>query len=110
VLFPEGTSTSGRDVLAFRPALLAPAAELGLPVRHAALAYATPPGTPPAPDSVCWWGDAAFAGHFLRLLGLPWIEARVAFGAEPIAAADRKLLATRLQRAVADRFVPLTHA
>lgn len=100
VIFPEGTSTSGDAVLPFRTALLEPAAALGLPVRTAALRYATAPGERPAREVVCWWGDRTFLPHLVELLGLAGIEARVAFGAAPISAPDRKALASELQRAV----------
>jgi 1-acyl-sn-glycerol-3-phosphate acyltransferase len=107
VLFPEGTSTAGEGVLPFRPALLEPAASLGLAVRHAALRYTTAPGDRPAREAVCWWGDTSFLAHLGALLGLARIEARVRFGAEPVAAADRKELAVRLERAVRADFEPL---
>jgi len=107
VLFPEGTSTAGGSVLPFRAALLEPAATLGLPVRYAALRYATAPGERPASEVVCWWGDMTFGPHLLELLRLAHVEATVHFGPEPIAAPDRKTLATRLQHAVASRFDPL---
>jgi 1-acyl-sn-glycerol-3-phosphate acyltransferase len=109
VLFPEGTSTAGEAVLPFRPALLAPAVALGAPVAYAALRYATPRGARPASEVVCWWGDMTFVPHLLALLRLAWIEARVAFGSEPIAAPDRKELAALLQSAVSARLQPLHH-
>lgn len=101
LFFPEGTSTSGDELLPFRPALLAPAAAAQLPVHHVALRYRTPSGAPPAREAVCWWGDTGFGPHALRLLGLPAIEAQVRFGAEPVVRADRKELARALQAAVA---------
>ncbi len=107
VLFPEGTSSAGRDVHEFRSALLQPAAELGLPVRHAALRYQTPPGEMPATLAVSWWGEMTFVPHLSRLLRLPGFEARLVFGPEPIVDRDRKRLARRLQRAVAERFLPM---
>lgn len=107
VLFPEGTSSRGAEVLAFRPSLLDPAARAGLPVSYAALSYRTPEGSPPASEAVCWWGDMTFGGHALRLLGLPWIEAEVAFGDAPVVDTDRKSLAQRLWQAVRLRFEPV---
>lgn len=107
VLFPEGTSTAGERVLPFRPALLEPAAALGLPVRYAALRYATPPGERAPAEVVCWWGDMTFGAHVLELLRLAHVEAFVHFGPEPIADPDRKTLAARLWAAVAERFEPL---
>jgi 1-acyl-sn-glycerol-3-phosphate acyltransferase len=49
VAFPEGTTTEGRDVLAFRPALFQPAVERALPVYPVAIAYSS--------------GEAAFVGE-----------------------------------------------
>jgi 1-acyl-sn-glycerol-3-phosphate acyltransferase len=39
--FPEGTTSDGSDVLAFRPALYQPAVELGLPVYPVAITYSS---------------------------------------------------------------------
>lgn len=101
VFFPEGTSTSGGDVLEFRPSLLEIAVRLGQPVAYASLRYVTPEGQPAASDVVCWWGDAPFAGHFLRLLSMPGFRAELFFGPRPIESSDRKRLALELREAVA---------
>jgi 1-acyl-sn-glycerol-3-phosphate acyltransferase len=39
--FPEGTTSGGSDVLAFRPALFQPAVDLGLPVHPVAITYSS---------------------------------------------------------------------
>lgn len=106
VLFPEGTSTGGDRVLPFRSALLEPAASGGIPVGFASLHYRTPPGWPPAQESVCWWGEMTLAPHVLNLLRMPGFDATVAFGSEPLVASDRKLLAAKLHRAVSELFRP----
>jgi len=108
VFFPEGTSTPGSEVAPFRSSLLEPAAQAGLPVSHATLRYETSAGDPPAHLSVSWWGDMEFAPHFLELLTLARIEARVVFGEESIRESDRKRLAEELHRRVASRFIPMT--
>jgi len=107
ILFPEGTSSPGRTVLPFRSALLEGAARRRLPVHTASLRYATPPGSPPAAASVCWWGETMFMPHLWALLRLPRIDATVTFGAEPIADDDRKLLAHRLHGEIAAAFKPV---
>ncbi|HKX45760.1 MAG TPA: 1-acyl-sn-glycerol-3-phosphate acyltransferase, partial [Planctomycetota bacterium] len=107
VLFPEGTSSRGVEVLPFRPSLLEPAAGGGFPVVPAAVSYRTPAGAPPASRAVCWWGDMTFAGHFVRLLGLPGFDARVAFGSEAPREPDRKVLADNLWQAVRAQFEPV---
>ncbi len=100
VLFPEGTSSDGRNVLPFRPSLLDPAARLGIPVYWAALDYRTREGQPPAKESVCWFDDMRFVPHLLALMRLSGFEARVVFGSTPVSGADRKFLAQELHSTV----------
>lgn len=106
VFFPEGTSTNGSNVLDFRPSLLEIAVRLRQPVSYASLRYTTPHGQPAAADAVCWWGDAPFVPHFLRLLAMPGFRAELRFGAQPIASSNRKRLAAELHRAVLDQLTP----
>jgi 1-acyl-sn-glycerol-3-phosphate acyltransferase len=106
VLFPEGTSSAGAEVMPFRPSLLATAAAARYPVSYASLAYRTPPGENPAHLAVCWWGGMTFSRHFLDLLAMPCFEASVTFGAGPIQDDDRKRLAERLHGAVTACFQP----
>ena len=107
VFFPEGTTSNGQGVQRFKPPLLAVAVESGQPVAYAAVSYAVPPGSPSASDSVCWWGGADFAGHFVTVLRMPRIDATVRFGARKIHEHDRKVLARRLQVAVSREFTPV---
>lgn len=108
VVFPEGTSSKGEDVLPFRPSLFEVAVRTRIPVSTAALGYETPARSAPAHLAVCWWGDAPFLGHFFRLLMVPRIGATVAFGGSTIEGGhDRKTLATLAHRAVRDQFTPV---
>ncbi len=107
VLFPEGTSTMGDQILPFSPALLEPAARAGYPVSYAAISYRTPPNEPPAHAAVCWWGDMDFAPHLLKLLLVSRFEVVVSYGEDSIHADDRKVLAKSLWRSVNDQFVPV---
>jgi 1-acyl-sn-glycerol-3-phosphate acyltransferase len=97
IFFPEGTTTDGKDLLPFRPALLSAAAEQAFPVHTAALAYRAPVGWPSAEESVAWIGDDEFVPHMLAFLRLPRLRACVALGAEAVVDSDRKLLAKRLE-------------
>ncbi len=106
IFFPEGTSTNGDGVLEFRPSLLEIAVRLRQPVAYASLRYSTLAGQPAAEDVVCWWGDAPFASHFLRLLSMPGFKAELFFGAQPIASTDRKTLAHELREAVLAQLLP----
>ncbi len=107
VLFPEGTSSQGHDLLPFRSPLLAYPVSVGMAVHTASLTYSTPPGEVPANLSICWWGDAPFGGHAWQLLGLKSFEARVRFGESVPAGDERKALARRLQDEVESIFVPI---
>jgi len=107
VIFPEGTSGPGAEVMPFRSPLLDLPARLGHEVHWAALGYRVPPGAPPAHLAVGWWGDMPLVPHLGLFLRLKWIEALVHFGEVPIADDDRKQLADRLWRAIAERFEPM---
>jgi len=107
VVFPEGTSTRGAEILPFRPSLLAPAAETGAAVRSAILRYETAAGDPPASTAVCWWGDMEFTPHVAELLRLERIEAQITFLPDAVADPDRKELAEKLWGAVKSRFRPV---
>lgn len=107
VVFPEGTSTRGAEVLPFRPSLLAPAAEGAIPVHCATLHYATAAGDPPAHTTVCWWGNMPFAPHVRELLKLERIDATLTFHAESVSARDRKELAESARARVNARFRPV---
>lgn len=102
VVFPEGTSSPGDEVLPFRAPLLAPAEELGLEVRAAGLSYATAADDPPARESVAWWGNADFVPHVLGLLQLREVRAVLAFAPRPVRAGNRKELAQTLRETVSD--------
>jgi len=104
VFFPEGTTGRGDQVAPFRPSLLAPAARSRRPVHYASLSYRTPEKCPPANRAICWWGDMKFMSHITQLLALPGFDASLTFGTEPIREEDRKVLATRLHRAIEQQF------
>lgn len=101
VIFPEGTSTDGSCVRRFKTGLLETPARRGLPVQYATIRYRTPAGSPPASESVCWWGEMEFLPHLIALARLPYIEAEIRFAAESFTGGDRRELAGRLGAAVA---------
>lgn len=96
IVFAEGTSSGGDDVLPLRPSLLGPATGGRYPVRYARLAYATSRGAPDAREAVCWWGDATFLPHAWGLFRIPRTDALVHFGREVVANDNRKDLALTL--------------
>ncbi len=106
VVFPEGTSSPGDELLPFKASLFQVAAAAGLPVHCASVSYDVPSGKRPARLAVSWWGDMTFADHAFRLLALPGVRARIAFAEAPVRGGDRKELAAAAQEAVAALFVP----
>jgi 1-acyl-sn-glycerol-3-phosphate acyltransferase len=110
VIFPEGTSSAGSHVLPFKPALFEVALRTGIEVSVASLCYETHPSDPHAGETVCWWGDMPFGSHFLRILTLKRIQARVTFAPEQLVDEDRKLLSTRALALVEQNFEITTNA
>ncbi|MFH1499662.1 MAG: lysophospholipid acyltransferase family protein [Verrucomicrobiota bacterium] len=99
LVFLEGTSSDGRQVLPFKPSLLEPAVRGGWPVAAAALDYAVPPGRS-VENEVAWWGDMTLPPHLANFLTLPWVEARVSWGEPRPADMNRKELAAVLREDV----------
>lgn len=108
VVFPEGTSSDGSSVLPFHPSLFEIAVREHWRVAPAAIAYELPEGGDPATD-VAYWGGMTFVPHFLRVLALPRIVARIRFGAPRQASGDRKLFARQMHSAVAGLHETLVH-
>jgi 1-acyl-sn-glycerol-3-phosphate acyltransferase len=107
IVFPEGTSTKGEDVLPFNSSFLQFAAQTDLPVSYASISYRTPDSERPASEVVCWWDDTTFLSHIFRMFSLPGFAAIINFGDEPIVATDRKKLAGELRERVRERFIPV---
>ncbi len=98
VLFPEGTSSDGSAVLPFKPTLLQTALDASAPITPAAVSYQASGGI--AAHDVCYWGDATFCPHLIRLARLREVIGELKFG-EPVALpADRKKAAIILQAEV----------
>jgi len=90
LLFPEGTSTDGSQVLRFHSRLIHPATVAGAPITAAAIRYVIEDGTPER--ELCWFGDALFLPHLWKTLGTAGFSAEVRFG-EPRIYPDRRAAA-----------------
>lgn len=107
VVFAEGSSTNGRQVLPFKPSLLKMAADHGYPVNHGFLTYQISDddaGRAETRDHICWWGDHDFSDHLFSLLRIPAFKARLVFGRNSFRDSCRKKLAGRLYQAVSEKF------
>lgn len=107
MVFPEGTSTKGEEVLPFNSSFLEFAARTDLPVSYCSIYYKTPDGEMPASEAVCWWDETTFMNHMLRLFKVKGFTAVINFGAAPIANPNRKKLAQELHEKVSEKFIPV---
>lgn len=81
-VFPEGTSTDGSEVLAFKASLFEAPARLGCDVQPVSVRY---PGRDGRPSVAPFIGDDEFLPHLLRALGEPGLDVELAF-APPLSA------------------------
>lgn len=111
ILFPEGTSSDGNRVLAFKSALFAATGADGtdssLTVQPISIVYTRLDGLPLGRSwrpFYAWYGDMSMGGHLWRLLGFGSVTVSVTFhppvnaGAYP----NRKELARYCERVVAE--------
>lgn len=98
VLFPEGTSSGGDTVLPFKSSLLEPVVGQTHDVHAACISYSLAEGV--VSEDVCYWGDMTLAPHIVKLLGQPFVRARVSFAAIREPAIERKGLAKQLHAVV----------
>lgn len=106
MVFPESTTSHGRDLLSFRAALLEAPIAAGLPVHSAAIQYHRTPQCPDPDNRVCWVDDIPFLTHGIGLLRLPRIDATIRFSPIASTAPDRKALAATLETAVRELLPP----
>jgi lyso-ornithine lipid O-acyltransferase len=90
LLFPEGTSTDGAEVLRFHSRLIDPATSTGTPITAAAIRYELEDGI--AERELCWYGDESFATHLWKVFGVKSFSAHLYFG-EPQIYTDRRVAA-----------------
>ena len=107
IVFPEGTSTKGENVLSFNSSFLEFAARGNVPVSYASITYSTPQDETPASLAACWWEDISFFAHLWRLFKVREYKAIISFGDEPVMNPDRKILASELRRRVVEKFIPV---
>jgi 1-acyl-sn-glycerol-3-phosphate acyltransferase len=98
VLFPEGTSWNGREILPFKSSLLEPVVGGRHPLTVAGIRYTLADGE--VEKHVCYWGTMTFLPHLIRLMSRKQVRARVRFAPVTQPASDRKELARQLRAAV----------
>jgi 1-acyl-sn-glycerol-3-phosphate acyltransferase len=90
LLFPEGTSTDGAQVLRFHSRLIDPATTAGAPITAAAIRYVIDGDV--EERELCWYGDEEFVTHLWKVLGVKGFSAQLHFG-EPLIYSDRRMAA-----------------
>ncbi|MFN7729777.1 MAG: lysophospholipid acyltransferase family protein [Bdellovibrio sp.] len=111
-LFPEGTSTNGERVIAFKKSLLTAAAGTGVPVLPLVVNYTSVDGEPVQDrnrDQVCWYGDQPFPSAFWRLLTNHSVVAEVEFfdPVQVISDDERREIAAYAHRVISANFKPI---
>jgi 1-acyl-sn-glycerol-3-phosphate acyltransferase len=109
-LFPEGGTSSGEEIRPFLPTLLEPAASAEVPCYAASLSYETSDAEVAPGETICWHDGSNFVKHFLGIMRVRKIEARVSFSGQPVRSSDRKELAQRLWEDARGSFVPIRRA
>jgi 1-acyl-sn-glycerol-3-phosphate acyltransferase len=95
ILFPEGTSSDGANVLPFKSALLEPALQLGCPITVAAIDYSLPQGS--VADEICYWRDMTLLPHLLNVFTKAKIQSRLSVTPFKSSGGDRKEIARALR-------------
>jgi lyso-ornithine lipid O-acyltransferase len=85
LVFPEGTTSAGDSVMTFKTRFYEPAIEDRVPIQPLALHYSSPRRSC---AELAFINNESFLVHMLRLLGEPYIEAKVKF-CEPVATPGR---------------------
>jgi 1-acyl-sn-glycerol-3-phosphate acyltransferase len=98
VLFPEGTTSDGREVLPFKSSLLEPAARQPHALSAGFIEYALSDGD--VREEVCYWKDMTLLPHLLNLFSKRGIDAQLCFSELRPASSDRKELARQLHSEV----------
>jgi 1-acyl-sn-glycerol-3-phosphate acyltransferase len=98
LLFPEGTSTDGSQVIRFHSRLIDPATSLGVPITTAAVRYVLEGGV--EERELCWFGNETFINHLWKVLGVKGFSATVRFG-ESRVYIDRRVAADETRAEIA---------
>lgn len=96
VLFPEGTTSNGDQILPFKASILQHPASNNQPVHYAYILYKTGDMDTEARESVCWWADEPFGKHFIKFAKNRSTKAFVYFGEKLVYNSNRKELAQDL--------------
>ena len=92
-LFPEGTSTEGREILPFKPSFFQTAYNANVPLIPVLCRYPNPDGSSPNPH-MAYYGDISLWQSICMIIGQPSGKAELHF-LEPIAAPEDRYAAAQ---------------
>jgi 1-acyl-sn-glycerol-3-phosphate acyltransferase len=101
-VFLEGTSSGGDSVLPFRGPLLQPALDGAVYVVPVSITWRADDPAINLSEDIAYWKDHATGPHLFRFLGFQGIHCTIRFGEAIPATGDRKELAEKVQRVVAE--------
>ncbi len=109
VLFPEATSTDGKQLRNFKKSLLQVAIEAEKPILPICIKYLTCDGQPISDenrDNLYWYGDMGFLPHFMRLIKTKdtQIEITLLDKIEVTAESDRKSLNDNAFKQISEKY------
>ena len=111
VLYPEGTSTDGRQVIPFKKTLMTAVAGTGVPIMPMVINFRKANGEPMSDKyrtCVAWYGDLSFLDALIGAFGLKSAEIEFEF-CEPIhchTEEDRRHVAEAVYKAVVSKYQP----
>jgi 1-acyl-sn-glycerol-3-phosphate acyltransferase len=105
-IFPEGTSGSGKELLAINSSFFEFPATNSIPVVVMTVHYFTDERDPAPSESVSWWNDTSFAKHLYNLFKLRSPKAVIRFG-ETVSDGNRKVLAKSVETEMKTMFNPM---
>lgn len=98
VIFPEGTTSDGKQILPIRAPLLQLAFEDGNPLAYCVVTYQTGKGDPDASTHVCWSNHESFGKHVWKFASVKRTYATIHYGEKKLIASNRKELAEQLRK------------
>lgn len=111
VLFPEGTSHNGKQILSFKSSYFGAVEEKDIPVVPVILAYHKLNGLPVTGrqrPGVAWYGDMDLLPHLWSFLKQGPVDVTVRF-LEPLPQASRKILAQEAELRIRAGLVEILH-
>jgi 1-acyl-sn-glycerol-3-phosphate acyltransferase len=111
VLFPEGTSHNGKQVLTFKSSYFGAVENQNIPVVPVILAYRELNGLPVTGrqrPSLAWYGDMDLLPHLWAFLKQGPVRVSVRF-LEPLPSASRKILAQEAEKHIRAGLVEMLH-